>query len=177
MKQAGQLCTGSIGNLMTMVEDCGCKTMYISRSQKGDTLIQVHINEIIPDVSSFLILKKRRSRIAVCQTMFLRTLGHKSDEVLRTVQNTNDEANIVPMSKRGKHQPKHRISENDEAYIRMHIKKFNPCVSHYRSEHAPNRWYLPSELSCTKMSEDYQICCEEENRKAFSYIKYWQIIK
>ena len=95
----------------------------------------------------------------------------------RTVQNTNDEANIVPRSKREKHQPKHKIAENDEAYIRMHIKKFNPCVSHYRREHAPNRWYLPSELSCTEMFEDYQICCEEENRKAFSYIKYWQIIK
>ena len=58
MKQAGRLYTGSIGNSMTMVEDCGCKTMYISRSQKGDTVIQVRINEIIPDISSFQILKK-----------------------------------------------------------------------------------------------------------------------
>ena len=109
--------------------------------------------------------------------MFLGTLGYSSDEVFRTLQSSTDEVEVVQGSKRGKNEPKHQITFDDEEIIRNHVKKYNPCVSHYRREHAPNRLYLPSELSITDMFEDYKICCEEENRKVYSYIKYWRILK
>ena len=123
--------------------------------------------------------EERSARISVCQKMFLGTLGYSSDEVLRTLQSSTDEVEVVQGSKRGKKKKmnrKHKITFDDEEIIRNNIKKYNLCVSHYRREHAPNRLYLPSELSITDMFEDYKICCEE-NRKVYLYIKYWRILK
>ena len=122
-------------------------------------------------------VEKKGFRIYVCQTMFLHTLGYKSDEVLRTVQNSTDEADVVAKSKRGKRAPTHKISSGDEQYIRDHMKSCNPCISHYRRAHAPNRQYLPSELSVKEMHADYKHCCDMDNRKAFSEIKYRRIVK
>ena len=94
--------------------------------------------------------------------MFLGTLGYSSDEVLRTLQSSTDEADVVKRSKRGKYDPKHKIKPINEIFIKEHIKKYNQCISHYRREHAPNRLYLPSELSIVEMFNDYKICCEEK---------------
>ena len=63
------------------------------------------------------------------------------------------------------------------SFFKKHINKYNPCISHYRREHAPNRLYPPSELCCSYMYEDYKISCQEEDRKVYSYITYWRIIK
>ena len=125
----------------------------------------------LPDIDN------QGSRISVCQIMFLRTLGYKSDEILRTVQNSSDEAAMVSKSKRGKYPPKHKILLDDEEFIREHIRKFNPCVSHYRRANAPNRLYLPSELTITEMYDDYKLCAEEISRKCYSFVKYWRVLK
>ena len=39
--------------------------------------------------------------------------------------------------------------------IDTHIHSFNPCISHYRREHAPNRLYLPHELTINAMHQDF----------------------
>lgn len=39
--------------------------------------------------------------------------------------------------------------------IDVHIRSYNPCVSHYRRAHAPNRLYLPHELSIKDMHQNY----------------------
>lgn len=39
--------------------------------------------------------------------------------------------------------------------IKCHINSFNPCVAHYRREHAPNRKYLPNEISASFMHSDF----------------------
>ena len=36
------------------------------------------------------------------------------------------------------------------------MMSFDPSISHYRRVHAPNRLYLPSELSINKMFKDYE---------------------
>lgn len=43
----------------------------------------------------------------------------------------------------------------DKAVLHNHIDSFNPSISHYRREHAPNRKYLPSDITATSMYQDF----------------------
>lgn len=43
----------------------------------------------------------------------------------------------------------------DKNFIKEHIKKYNPTISHYRREHAPNRLYLPSGITIKSMYDDF----------------------
>lgn len=52
---------------------------------------------------------------------------------------------------------------------------FNPSVSHYRREHAPNRKYLPSDLSEKYMFEQYQKSHEPELQVSYAY--YCRVLK
>lgn len=117
------------------------------------------------------------SKVEVCQKMFLSTLGFKTDKRIRTLHNSIDNTGFVRESERGKHPPKHKLFEEDFKFIKDHIRKFNPCVSHYRREHAPNRFYLPSELDVNDMYNDYVICAEEKGGKKVSYVTYWRHVK
>ena len=65
---------------------------------------------------------------------------------------------IPENDKRGKHQP---INKKDKDQIYKHIRKYNPAVHHCRREHAPNRLYLPSDITVAKMHADY-IATEEK---------------
>ncbi|GFR90006.1 CAI-1 autoinducer sensor kinase/phosphatase CqsS [Elysia marginata] len=55
-------------------------------------------------------------------------------------------------NQRGRHKPEKKI---DRSEIREHIKKCNPAVHHYRREHAPNRLYLPSDITSSDMHADF----------------------
>ena len=97
----------------------------------------------------------------VCKTFFLSTLGYnpKSDGAfMRCLKSAPPEAMIPENDKRGKHQP---INKKDKDQIYKHIRKYNPAVHHYRREHAPNRLYLPSDITVAKMHADY-IATEEK---------------
>ena len=78
---------------------------------------------------------------------------------------------------RGLHPPKHKLSEVDKEFIKEHILKFQPNISHYRREHAPKRLYLSSELTCRDMYDDYKLFCAEFDRKCLSYLTYWREVK
>jgi len=43
----------------------------------------------------------------------------------------------------------------DRSVLRKHIESFNPAVSHYRREHAPQRRYLPSDVTIKTMHADF----------------------
>ena len=62
-----------------------------------------------------------------------------------------------PKAQRGKHTPKHAMSEEIVAIIDEHIESFHPSISHYRRSHAPLRRYIAPELSSRIM---YQYFCE-----------------
>lgn len=61
------------------------------------------------------------------------------------------------------------VNKLDVKTIDNHIESFNPCVSHYRWEHAPNRRYLPSDITIRMMHSDYvhkgNTCSYETYRK------------
>ena len=60
-----------------------------------------------------------------------------------------------PASKRGKHEPKHKLPQEKVSDIKAHILQYNPSCSHYRRAHAPKRLYLPPELTITEMYDDF----------------------
>lgn len=43
----------------------------------------------------------------------------------------------------------------DKDIIRTHIQNYNPMISHYRREHAPNNFYLPSDINITIMHQNF----------------------
>ncbi|XP_031327380.1 uncharacterized protein LOC116160352 [Photinus pyralis] len=90
----------------------------------------------------------------VCKTFFLATLGFnkQSDKVIRTaLRNANNSVVPVP-DLRCRKQPHNKI---DDEVIRNHIVSYNPTISHYRREHAPQRLYLPSDLTFAALHQDF----------------------
>ncbi len=128
-------------------------------------------------VSRELFLPVNGKEVSVCQKMFLGTLGFSTDKALQTLQKTKTEVGVVIPDQRGKHPPKHKITEEDRNFIIQHILKFKPCISHYRREHAPNRLYLPSELDISEMYQDYENDCKERGWKSLGYISYYRQVK
>lgn len=114
--------------------------------------------------------------IRVCQKMFLATLGFKTDTILKTVlaackdSDGNNKVVIPNADKRGKHQNHHKKNLD---LIESHILSFKPRLSHYRRYHAPNRRYLPPDLSIKYMHEDFNL--KHPNHKIV-YETYRQVV-
>ena len=101
--------------------------------------------------------------------MFMSTLGYTSDKFITTSLSNVNELGVCTPDMRGKHEAPHRLTEAQIDDIRTHITSFNPQISHYRREHAPNRLYLPPELTITEMYSDYSLSFKEN---AASYVSY-----
>lgn len=74
-----------------------------------------------------------------------------------------------PVDRRGKYK---RDMKAREA-IREHLFGYGPSISHYRRSHAPNRLYLPSDLTEKSLHEDY---AAKQHLKA-SYSLYCKVVK
>ena len=91
----------------------------------------------------------------VCKTFFLATLGYhpKNDRIIQSVVGNCAPSSLAPpVDRRGKHVPVNKI---DLTPIYEHIESFNPTISHYRREHAPNRRYLPTDINVQMMFNDF----------------------
>ena len=118
--------------------------------------------------------------VSVCQKFFLETLGYTSNQVLKTISKTIGEVGTICDS-RGKSAAPNRLSQEVIDDIVAHIKSYDPQISHYRRVHAPNRLYLPSTLTITKMHKayiendghniSYDIYRREVNRLNISFTK------
>ena len=94
---------------------------------------------------------------AVCKIFFLQLLGYISDKVIIVALKNCKEGAITPSSdKRGKHIPANKIHQENQEVIINHINFFNPSVSHYRREHAPNRLYHSPELKIKLLLHDFK---------------------
>ena len=88
------------------------------------------------------------TKIRVCKAMFMATLGAKSDSFITEfvkAKRANPEDAILPTRDRRGNKKKSPNTLHDD--IVLHINSFNPSVSHYRREYAPNRRYLEAHLS------------------------------
>lgn len=108
-----------------------------------------------------------------CVKFFLTTLGFKknNDKVLRNVMQRSKNHMVAFDDGRNRGQPHNKM---DDEVIRIHILSFNPTVSHYRREHAPNCMYLPSDLNFTTMFADF---VAKNSHFKCSYEKYRTVAK
>lgn len=90
----------------------------------------------------------------VCKVFFLGTLGYDKK---------NDRRVLAVMKKSILEQNDKRDGRNltnshaiDRTLITAHIESFNPCVHHYRRVHAPNKRYLPSDLTINDMYQNFK---------------------
>ena len=96
----------------------------------------------------YTLPKPDGTEVRVCKKMFLATLGARTDGiVMKFVQAKvgSAEGSIVPNTER-RGRRKNPRNATHEAII-AHIESYNPVVSHYMREHAPNRRYLEPHLT------------------------------
>lgn len=99
------------------------------------------------------------------------TLGYKpsNDKPLQTAWVNFKDAVAPPTDKRLGAVPHNKIDSNP---LKEHIKSFEPSISHYRREHAPNRLHLPSDLSIKAMHKDLK----KNPSYNVSYNKYREVV-
>jgi len=93
--------------------------------------------------------------VAVCKWFFLTTLGftkNNNSAVQHLLSQTNIGSIVPQPDMHGKNPCKTKV---DRALIIAHVEQFNPCVSHYRREHAPNVRYLSSDITIETMHKDF----------------------
>ncbi|XP_050306542.1 uncharacterized protein LOC126743480 [Anthonomus grandis grandis] len=90
----------------------------------------------------------------MAQKIMFATLGFHpaNDRFLKSVRDTEPTAALPRKDMRGRHPNSAKVDRN---LLVDHIKTFQPVVSHYRREHAPNRLYLSSDISVTLMYKDF----------------------
>lgn len=71
--------------------------------------------------------------------------------IYRCIDSNEDDVSAKPGT-RGKYL---RSAERRNA-VKAHIFLYNPTISHYRREHAPNRLYLPADITAKQMFQHYQ---------------------
>ena len=108
--------------------------------------------------------------------MFLNTVGLHTDKAVETALKNAVSDTVVP-NKKGKNKTTYTIPAEDDTFLTHHIMSFNLSLSHYRREHAPNRLYFSNEISIAEMYNNYAKECEDNNRKKYSYPKYYSKVK
>lgn len=95
--------------------------------------------------------------VEVCKTFFLTTLGFKpkDDKTLRNVIASKKDGKLCgpKPDERGIHSSKKSL--NHKTLVESHIQSYNPSISHYRRDHAPNRKYLPSDITIRDMHQNF----------------------
>ena len=104
--------------------------------------------------------------VPVCKTMFCSVLNI-SDKAIRNAIDMKNDVNDL----RGKHpHPEHSF---DHDLIKADIERYNPCIHHYRREHAPLRRYLPSDIKIADMHREFN----KERPKPVSYSLYQKVFR
>lgn len=139
--------------------------LYI-RSQTN--VVRNAADQSLRKVIQYFFYDEQEEQVSVCQKFFVTTLGFNpnNNTVVRNALNLEFPAE----DQRGKYT---RNSELNESMVVEHIMGFHPEVSHHRREHAPNRLYLPSDVSITKM---HSIFNESHPDTKSSYEYYRKIV-
>lgn len=101
--------------------------------------------------------------VTVCKTMFLHSLGHKTDFIITTF--LKDNADDLPYLKDNR--GKKRAADMKELAIanyneiKKHIELYHPQVSHYNLAHALYKKYLPNDLNVRIMYNHFKETCKQ----------------
>lgn len=148
------------------------KTFVLNMTEKKNAKRKVSLNSR-RSLSFSYRLKDDSGKIEeVCKIFFLATLGYlpNNDRIIRSAFSSAALQLKAEKSRRGCTSSSKKI---DRAIIRQHIESFNPTISHYRREHAPNRRYLPSDVSIVMMYNDFKAKHPAIN---FSYYLYRDVV-
>ena len=116
-----------------------------------------------------------KSSVVVCKQQFLKVLGTKSAKILNRGACRGLNGSFTSAAdQRGHHTPKHAFTEEKKQLVKAHILSFKPCISHYRREHAPRRFYLPPELTAKGMFDDF---ASQYPQEQLHYSTYQQTVK
>lgn len=88
----------------------------------------------------------------VCRSFFLNTLGFDKSNTKVIYSSFAKDSSDVTKDKRGTHKRDFSIRNQ----MKDHVMSFDPQIAHYRREHAPQRLYLPSDMSAIKLYEHYK---------------------
>ena len=94
-------------------------------------------------------------KITVFQKMFLSTLGLTTDKTVQTILDKSEGSRTIS-DKRGKRIPGNKISDDISDNVNSHMLSFNPSISHYRKEDAPNKLYISREFNVSMMQQDFR---------------------
>ena len=124
---------------------------------------------------TYFLSNENGDKVHVCKTFFLTTLGYNKNncKAVRNILNIKHDPKLYAkplIDGRGHKQNPNKI---DPTKIINHIMSFNPAISHYRREHAPNKKYLPSDINISIM---YKLYCESGPEKV-SYAFYRKVVK
>lgn len=108
----------------------------------------------------------------VCQSIFLNTLGYKSCYSHVVYRCFNADANLSDGRGRFERKPSKLTQDMIDD-----IFSYEPCVHHYRREHAPNVLYLPTDLNVQIMYNNWEIKRREQNLDVGSYSTYAKLIR
>ena len=121
----------------------------------------------------FYLFSTSKTRICVCKTFYMSTLGMKTNGYISEfVKSQNKNPIATFREKRGGC----RAFDCDEEQQKIidHINSYNPQISHYNSEHSPNRRYLDSELSIRDLWKDY---ISQSVNRTISYSLYQKVFR
>ena len=122
-----------------------------------------------------LLPLKDGKNVIVCGSMFLSTLGLKSDGMINEMvdaQRQSYDGAITPAEdRRGSHPPSNRC---DAEVIRLHINSYKPAISHYKRKNAPYKRYLNPELSIKEMYKNFS---ENKENNKICYKTYCNVFK
>jgi hypothetical protein len=104
----------------------------------------------------FLKIGNSKNKHQICKTMFLHTLGFKSDGVLKRLYKGQANNNGIPLTidRRGKYGRKKTDLLTE---VKEFLKQYNPRISHYRLNHSPKRKYINSIYNMKTIYKQFQV--------------------
>ena len=109
----------------------------------------------------------------MCKAFFLTTLGFGQTSADAVVAAVEDDA-ICAQADTDRRGEAPAINKLDIEALKEHVWKFHPIKHHYRYEHAPNRYYLPQDLTIAQMHHDY---LAQENAQKCSFETYRKVVR
>lgn len=114
-------------------------------------------------------------RMQVCKSTFLGTLGETDGFIRNAASKKNiTVSGVPPKDARGRHPPKHKLPASVEDAVRKYILSYPSYISHYKRNDVGDVRFLPSDLSVTKLHEEY---CGQEGANKVCFSTFEKIFK
>ncbi|CAH0755012.1 unnamed protein product [Bemisia tabaci] len=138
--------------------DWASRRSFILRlCERKDAHRRRYLNQQKQNTFKYHFVTENSVRYEVCKPFFSTTLGFKATNdryVHDILVPTTPKGVIQPKVKdnRGKISPPNKVPSE---LIAAHVESYNPSISHYRREHAPNTRYRPSDVTITDMHKNF----------------------